>query len=210
MKIDVIGYIGAVTREVQNCEHNGKPAHVVVAVCNYDSEIDDVWDALTNIDRIPKWFLPITGDLRVGGRFQFQGNAGGEITHCEPPSRFEVTWECMGDISWVNIKLSADAKGGTRLRLEHIAYANEHWNQYGPGAVGLGWEGGLMGLRMHLSGNPPVDPKEAATWQVSENGKDFYRRSSEEWCKAHIASGTDEAAAKAAAARTTAAYTGEV
>jgi hypothetical protein len=23
-----------------------------------------------------RWFLPVTGDLRVGGRFQLEGNAG--------------------------------------------------------------------------------------------------------------------------------------
>ena len=28
---------------------------------------------------------PISGDLRLGGRYQLQGNAGGEILVCEPP-----------------------------------------------------------------------------------------------------------------------------
>jgi uncharacterized protein YndB with AHSA1/START domain len=42
---------------------------------------------------IPRWFLPIAGDLRLGGRFQLEGNAGGEITECRPPRRLAVTWE---------------------------------------------------------------------------------------------------------------------
>ena len=45
--------------------------------------IEDVWDALTNPERIGRWFLPISGDYRLGGRYQFEGNAGGEIVACE-------------------------------------------------------------------------------------------------------------------------------
>ena len=35
----------------------------------YDAAPEDVWDALTDPDRIVRWFLPVTGDLRPGGRF---------------------------------------------------------------------------------------------------------------------------------------------
>ena len=52
---------------------------------SYPAEIADVWDALTNPDRIKRWFLPISGDLQVGGEFQTEGNAGGEILVCAPP-----------------------------------------------------------------------------------------------------------------------------
>ena len=51
----------------------------------YDAAIEDVWDAVTDPDRLKRWFLPISGDLRVGGTFQLEGNAGGEILSCEPP-----------------------------------------------------------------------------------------------------------------------------
>jgi hypothetical protein len=43
---------------------------------------------------------------------------------------------------------------------------------------------------------------------ASEEGKHFVCRSSEDWCRASIAAGTDEVAARAAAERTTAFYTG--
>ena len=58
---------------------------MVVASRSYDTDIDDLWEAITNAERIPRWFLPITGELRLGGRYQLQGNAGGTITACEPP-----------------------------------------------------------------------------------------------------------------------------
>jgi len=49
-------YIGAVTREIHTRECQGRSARVLVATCAYDATIDDVWDALTNPERIPRWF----------------------------------------------------------------------------------------------------------------------------------------------------------
>ena len=67
----------------------------------------------------------------------------------------------------------------------------------------------IMGLGRHLTTSAAVSPREAAAWQMSAEGKELTRRSSEAWGRASIAAGTDEAAATAAARRTTAFYTGE-
>ena len=210
MKIDVLRYIGAVTREVRSCDYEGRRARVVVATCAYDTTITDVWDAITSAERIPRWFLPISGDLRLGGRYQLHGNASGQVIGCEPPRSLAVTWEFGGQVSWVRVRLTELSDGGTRLQLEHIAHVpDEFWNQYGPGAVGVGWDLALMGLGRHLSTGDAVDPKEAAAWPVSEEGKDFVRRSSDEWGRASISAGMDEACARSAASRTTAFYSGE-
>jgi len=207
---DVGTIIGAVTRAVTGREHNGRPARVVVASRDYETTIEDVWDAITSAERIPRWFLPITGDLRLGGRYQLKGNAGGEITRCEPPRHLAVTWECGGDVSWVKVDLSDNEKGGTHLELEHVAHVDDaRWAQFGPGAVGVGWDMTLMGLDLHLVSGAPVDTQKAMAWLGSPEGKDLIARSSNDWCRASIASGTDEAEAKAAARRTTAFYTGE-
>jgi uncharacterized protein YndB with AHSA1/START domain len=209
VKIDVLRYIGAVTREIQNRDHEGRPARVLLAACSYDTTIDDVWDAITSAERIPRWFLPISGNLRLGGRYQLQGNAGGQITGCERPHSLAITWEFGGQVSWVNVRLTKLSDGGTRLQLEHIAHVpDELWTQYGPGAVGVGWDLTMMGLGLHLSTGASVDPKEAAAWPASEEGKDFIRRSSDEWGQASIAAGTDETAAREAASHTTAFYGG--
>src|SRR5690349_16976712 len=125
MKLQVVDYVGAVVREVRSRDHNGRPARVVVATCKYASNIEDVWDALTNADRIPRWFLPVSGDLRLGGRYQLQGNASGEITGCNPPKQFQITWEYGGDTSWVLVDLTPEEDGQTGLRLEHIAHVPE-------------------------------------------------------------------------------------
>jgi uncharacterized protein YndB with AHSA1/START domain len=208
MKVDVASQIGAVTRVVTAREHNGRPARAVIASRVYDTTIDDAWDALTNGERIPRWFLPISGDLRLGGRYQLEGNAGGTITECEPPRHLAMTWEYGGDVSWVDVKLSEDA-GGTYVELEHIAHIDDdRWAEFGPGAVGVGWDLAIMGLDLHLRSGESADRPTAMAWMASDEGKAFMRGSSDEWCRASIAGGTDPAAAKAAAERT-AAYTGE-
>jgi hypothetical protein len=65
----------------------------------------------------------------------------------------------------------------------------------------------IMGLTLYLSGRPAVDPKEGMAWAASEEGRRFMRLSGKRWCEAHIATGDDEAEARAMAERTIAAYT---
>jgi uncharacterized protein YndB with AHSA1/START domain len=208
--IDVLRYIGLVTREIHTREYEGRPARVLLATCAYDTTIDDVWDAITNSERIRRWFLPISGDLRLGGCYQLQGNASGQITACDPPRMLDLTWEFGGQVSWVQVRLTERSDGGTSLRLEHIAHVpDDLWNQYGPGAVGVGWDLAMLGLGRHLETGAAVDPQQAAEWPTTEVGKDFVSRSSDEWSRASIAAGTQEAAAREAAERTTAFYTGQ-
>ncbi|MBO0766013.1 MAG: SRPBCC family protein [Hyphomicrobiaceae bacterium] len=210
MQIDIAAALRAVVREVSSREHEGRMARVIVAARTYDTDIDDLWDALTNAERIPRWFLPVSGDLRLGGRYQFQGNAGGKIQACEPPRHLAVTWEHGGDVSWVTVRLAEAPQGGTRLELEHVAHVDDkRWDEFGPGAVGVGWDGAMMGLGRHLETGEAVDPQAAMAWLDSPEGKTFMRGSSDAWCAASIAAGTGAAAARTAAARTTAFYTGE-
>ena len=97
----------------------------------------DVWDACTNVERIPRWFLPITGDLVQGGRYQLEGNASGTIQTCTPPTGFSATWEYGGDVSWIEVRLSPESSERTRFELEHIAHVGDDiWAQFGPSAVG--------------------------------------------------------------------------
>jgi uncharacterized protein YndB with AHSA1/START domain len=210
MKLDPSAYIGAVVRDVGSREYQGRPARVVVATRSYDTTIEDLWDAVTSAERIPRWFLPVSGDLRLGGRYQLQGNAGGEITRCEPPRLLSLTWEYGGGVSWLTVTLSGDPAGGTQLELEHIAHVEDGlWDRFGPGAVGVGWDLALMGLARYLASGVAVDRRDAEAWSASQEGKDFMRRSSREWGNASIKAGTPESAATAAAARTTAFYCGE-
>ena len=93
MTIDVNEHISAVRRQVGTRTLEAGQARVVTLSRTYGAPVDDVWDACTSVERIPRWFLPITGDLRVGGRYQLQGNAGGTVERCEAPNSFGATWE---------------------------------------------------------------------------------------------------------------------
>ena len=202
--------IGAVTREVIFRDHNGRPAQVIVATRSYDTDIEDLWDALTNAERIPRWFLPISGELELGGRYQLEGNAGGKITTCEQPRHLSVTWEFAGDVSWVDVKLSAEADGRSRLRLEHMAHTpKEFWDQYGAGATGVGWDLGLVGLREYFEDSPVITPENSEEWTASDDGRRFVRDSSDAWYQAAVEAGEDPTAARAAADRTAIFYGSE-
>lgn len=81
------------------------------------------------------------------------------------------------------------------------------WEQFGPGAVGVGWDLALIGLGLHLDGGEP-DPARVAAWSASDEGRRFISETSDAWAQAAIAAGSDPATAQAAAAKTTAFYTG--
>ncbi len=207
--IDVSQQINAVSRQVGRRVLAAGEARTVTVSQTYHAPVEDVWDAITSPARIPRWFLPITGELRPGGRYQLQGNASGTVESCDPPNGFTATWEYGDEVTWIEVRLTSGPDGSTRLVLEHIAHvSDEQWAQFGPGAVGVGWDMGLLGLATHLSTGDAVDPQQAAAWMASADGRQFMSASSELWYEASIAAGTDEVAARAAAGRTIAAYTG--
>ena len=108
----------------------------------------------------------------------------------------------------MEVSLSEDGAGGVRLTLTHTATLSEHWAQCGPGAVGVGWELGALGLALHLA-NPDEPMPDETAFATSPEGRAFITGSSEGWERAAVASGTAPEAARAAADRTTAFYTGE-
>jgi uncharacterized protein YndB with AHSA1/START domain len=202
--------IGAQVREYVEREHEGKPARVVIASRLYHTDAEDLWDALTNAERIPRWFLPVEGTLRLGGRYQLKGNAGGTITRCDRPTAFDVTWEMGGGMSWVTVRLAPEGKG-TRLTLEHIVHATEvdkFWEQFGPGAVGVGWDLGFLGLGRHLESGESVPPEANPAWMASDEAKTFMRACAEAWGAAHVAAGERPEVARGMVERTAAFYTG--
>jgi uncharacterized protein YndB with AHSA1/START domain len=208
MKIDTTRQIGAVDRDVRTLDYEGKTARAVVMAQTYKTSPQDLWEAITTAERIPRWLLPITGDLQLGGRYQLEGNAGGTIQVCDAPRYLKVTWEYGGQISWVEARIDAVAPGSARLTVEHIAHPDEHWQKFGPGAAGVGWDLMLAGLDRHVCTGASVNSEEAMAWLTSDEGKSFVRHSSDAWYAAAIKSGDDPDEAKAGAAQTLAAYTG--
>ncbi len=206
--IDVTHEINAVQRTLGDRLLESGEARVVTVARTYPADVEDVWDACTNPERLPRWFLPVTGDLRLGGRYQLEGNAAGTVERCDPPTGLAATWEFDGEVSWIELRLSPAADGGTRFELDHIAHVDDQrWTEFGPGAAGVGWDLALVGLADHLRTGSTV-ALESTDWGTSADGARFVTLSSEAWRDASIAHGTDADAARAAAERTTAFYTG--
>jgi uncharacterized protein YndB with AHSA1/START domain len=206
---DVRAQVAAVSRRLGLVSDDGQDTAVLTATRTYAAAPVEVWDAITNPERIPRWFLPVEGELRPGGRYQLRGNAGGTIRRCDPPRQLGLTWEFGGQVSLVDVRLSgADEDTQTTLELVHTLPIDEHWEQFGPGAVGIGWDLTLFGLDRHLASDASVTPETAGQWMASDAGRAFMTSSGERWQQADVSAGTDARDASAAAARCLAAYTG--
>ena len=84
----------------------------------------------------------------------------------------------------------------------------EIWNEFGPGAVGMGWDSMLLGLAIHVSTGESIDPSFGQQWMGTEDGRRFLTLSGEDWYTANVAFGADPAAARALADRCIKAYLG--
>ena len=165
----------------------------------YDADLDDLWDACTNAERIPRWFLPVSGDLRLGGRYQLEGNAGGTIERVRPAERLRrhVGVRRRGQLD----RGPPDGRAGTvgtRFELEHIAHVDdERWAEFGPGAVGVGWDLGLIGLGLHLASGEPVDPAGGRGVERVRRRQALHDAQQRGWWRdASVAAGTDPAEAQ--------------
>ncbi|GAA4219352.1 SRPBCC domain-containing protein [Actinocatenispora rupis] len=176
----------------------------------YPTTVDDLWHACTRADRLARWFAPVSGDLRLGGHYQVEGNASGTVVACDAPKSFTVTWEFGGDSSQLTVRVAAD---GDRARLtiehDHTGDADsDFWAQFGPGATGVGWDLALLGLSLHLVAGQDR-PADAESFAQGEPAQRFIRAASARWAEASVRAGTPEADATAAANRTTAFYLGQ-
>lgn len=140
---------------------------------------------MTDPERLKRWFLPVSGELRVGGTFQVEGNAGGEILRCEAPRLLRLTW---GDAtSVVELRLAPNGEVATTLELDHTVPIEMAGSGAGALFVGPGWDGALMALGLYLGGEISADPVAAAN---SPEAQEFSRQSVHAWVAAIEASGT--------------------
>ena len=80
----------------------------------FDTDIDDLWSALTDPGRLARWIGEFDGDLRLGGEFRaryFDGWEGtGRVEACEPPRHLLVMTRHVrqADEQAVEVTLTAD------------------------------------------------------------------------------------------------------
>ena len=203
---------GAQFREVHEETFNDRPVHAVVGSRVYATDVDDLWNAMTDKERLPRWFSKVEGDFELGGKFQIEGNASGSILECEASKKLVITWEFGGQLSWVRVTLSPEGEQ-TKMQLEHLiptddAAAEEHWKKYGPGATGVGWDLAFHGLGVHTETGEAIDPAKFFEWMATDEGKAACRGSAAAWGEAHVAGGEDRAVAEAMAEATGSFFTG--
>lgn len=183
--IDIATQLKAIDREVTRRRGpDGEEVNVRIRR-TYDAAIADVWHALTDPARMRRWFLPVSGDLRAGGTFQLEGNAGGEILRCEPPRLLKVTFG--GPSSLVELRLSPEGAAGTTLVLDHTVPIEIAQNGAGSLYVGPGWDGGFVALDLYLRGEISDDPVTVAN---SPEGQELSKQSVDAWIAVVRASGT--------------------
>jgi uncharacterized protein YndB with AHSA1/START domain len=91
---------GRILGSVQSADGKG----VVRIEDRYDTDIDDLWSAITDPLRLARWYGQVEGDLRPGGELRLylesEGWEGtGRVEACEPPRRLRVTSR-ESDESW--------------------------------------------------------------------------------------------------------------
>jgi uncharacterized protein YndB with AHSA1/START domain len=155
---DVLEELAAMAREVARRGAGDDELIAVTLRREYPAEVTDVWGAVTDPQRLARWFAPVSGDLQEGGTFAVAGNAEGEIRECVPPKALTVTWG--GPVSIVSVRLTATHAGAV-LELEHTVPAAFAGSGAGALYVGPGWDVALLGLALWLRGEPVEDP---AAW----------------------------------------------
>lgn len=157
---DLINELAAVHRQVARENADGDEVVRVTMRRRYSTDAVDLWSALTEPDRIARWFMPVSGDLREGGSFQLEGNANGDILTCQPPSLLRTTFG--GPESILAVTVTPEGNDEAELQLDHAVPLAMAQTVAGALFVGPGWDGAFLGLGLYIAGEAVGDPREAA------------------------------------------------
>ncbi|ADG80602.1 Activator of Hsp90 ATPase 1 family protein OS=Tsukamurella paurometabola (strain ATCC 8368 / DSM/ CCUG 35730 / CIP 100753 / JCM 10117 / KCTC 9821 / NBRC 16120 / NCIMB 702349 / NCTC 13040) OX=521096 GN=Tpau_4031 PE=3 SV=1 [Tsukamurella paurometabola] len=198
----------AVTRTAEVRDSGEGDVYVSASLSQtYPTDVADLWDAVTNAERLPRWFSAVHGDLELGGRFQVEDNAAGSVLECDAPNRYLVSWEIMGGASKVEVTVAPDGDGA-RLTLTHFGdNARDFYEQFGPGATGVGWDLSLLGLGAYLITGQDR-PEDAEAFFATPTAQAFVKASAAKWADATVAAGVPEEQARAQGERTAAFFSG--
>jgi uncharacterized protein YndB with AHSA1/START domain len=96
--------------------HSANGKGVVRMEDRFDTDIDDVWSALTDPSRLARWYGEVEGDLRLGGEYRARLFASGwegtgRVDACEPPRRLLIVIKDAGEADEQVIEISLTADG---------------------------------------------------------------------------------------------------
>lgn len=122
----------------------------------YDTDIADLWSALTDPARLARWLGEFGGDLRVGGaisaRFTSSWEGTGRIDVCESPRHLLLTMSAADEDDTVIEAWLAEDGDRTALVIEERGLPLP-----GVAAYGAGWQAHVEDLAAHLQGRPAAD-----------------------------------------------------
>jgi uncharacterized protein YndB with AHSA1/START domain len=188
---DIGQWLSATRRTMDRQEIPAGKARTAVLERIYDTDPDDLWSAVTSADRVSRWFLPLTGDLREGGTFSLEGNADGEILECDPPSSLRVSWLFADDSpAEVRLLLTPTGTGSTLLRLTHASVDEVFTADPDSGIwpVGTGWDISLWALDTYLRGEFPESPSPEEMAVLEDRMGEMAQRSARLWAPVIAAS----------------------
>ncbi|MDR7254349.1 uncharacterized protein YndB with AHSA1/START domain [Nocardioides sp. BE266] len=119
----------------------------------YATDIDDLWQACTDPDRLVRWIADVSGEMAVGGSFTARFTSGwegsGRVDVCERPHRLLVTtWEDESPDQESTIEaILTSVDGGTRLVIEERGMPVDQLAAYG-----AGWQVHAEDLASHVAG----------------------------------------------------------
>ena len=124
----------------------------------FNTDIDDLWSALTEPRRLARWIGEVEGDLRLGGEFRARFFASGWegtgcVQACVPPRRLLLLTEQPGqsDEHVIEVTLAADGEQ-TTLVWEERGMPLDHLAAYGAGI-----QVHVEDLAAHLAGRERCD-----------------------------------------------------
>jgi uncharacterized protein YndB with AHSA1/START domain len=126
---------------------------------HYDTDIHDLWSALTKPDRLARWIAEVKGDLQLGAEFQARFTSGwdgpGRVDVCDSPYRLLLTMNPGApDETVIEAVLAADGEG-TQLVIEERGLPMGDVADHG-----AGWQAHIEDLAAHLAG------REAGDWHA--------------------------------------------
>jgi uncharacterized protein YndB with AHSA1/START domain len=182
-------------------------SHRVVLERVFDTDAADLWNACTSPQRLSCWFEPVRGDLAPGGRYTLtRSGTEGAVLRCEPTRHLAITWEYQGNISHVDVDLIPIAEERTVLRLTHHVPSDDHWDTYGPGATGVGWEESLRALSLNLASDGRGTADALTELTSSHEDQELIRRAAHAWGLADQDAGASVNEAEPRALKTAAFY----
>lgn len=171
---------------------DNEKTHVVMLATHYTNPIAEVWDSITQPQRLADWFGTVTGDLRTGGSFAVEDRGvTGTIQYCDRHRAIQLEWTENERTGKVAVAVTTGVTG-TSVTVRHTVADDQRWGQYGPAELGVEWDEALAALDVHLSGN--IGHTREVLEQIhAEQGQDALRgRLVEAWRQEHVTAGAAE------------------